>query len=156
MKAKTKYNLIKYFGILLVILVWLLITLIFTLCGAYEGWKEIPTKGIANFGQWISIIGFRVCLYFISPLVLSIFRFDKRYKWGSRFLIWLNWCLLLYIVAKAIYILFAINMLNKNIEILSSLDSFIILAGYVVTYFKKEKIAFDSAGAIIDKNSYKE
>ena len=156
MKAKTKYNLIKYLGILLVALVCFLLTLVFTLCGAYECWKEIPNEGITTFGQWASIIAYRLFLYLLAPFLLSIFKFDKRYKWGSRFLIWLNWCLFIFIVAKAIYIFFAINMLNKNIEILSSLDSFIILAGYVMTYIKKKKVSFDSTGAIIDKNSYKE
>ena len=156
MKAKTKYRLIKYLGIVSTSLLFLGISAIFTLCGAYELWSDITEKGITSFAQWVSMVGYRLCIYLIPPLFLSFFVFDKRFKWLTRFIIWLNWCLFLYIFAKAFIVFFAIDKLPDFKGFMSSLDSFIALAGYVFTFIKKEKIEFDSSGAIIDRDSFKE
>lgn len=156
MKAKIKYRLIKYIGIASTFLLFLGISMLFTACGAYELWKNISENGIEDFVQWSSLVGYRLCVYLIPPLFLSAFVFDKRFKWINRFLIWLNWCLFLYIIAKALIIFFAIDKLVNFEGFMSTLDSFVILAGYVFTFIKKEKIEFDSSGAIIDRDSFKE
>lgn len=156
MKVINKYRLIKYLGILSTALLFVGISAIFTVCGAYELWSDIQDNGITSFAQWGSVVGYRLCIYLIPPLLLSFFAFDKRFKWLTRFIIWLNWCLFLYIVAKAFVVLFAIDKLPDFKGFMSSLDSFIVLAGYVLTLIKKEKIEFDSSGAIIDRDSFRE
>ena len=156
MKARKKYRLIKYLGILATAFLFFGISAIFTACGAYELWKEIPEMGITSFIQWATMVGYRLCIYLIPPIFLSFFVFDKRFKWLTRLIIWLNWCLFLYIIAKAFVVFFAIDKLPDFKGFMLSLDSFVVLTGYVFTFIKKEKIEFDSSGAIIDRDSFKE
>jgi len=141
------------FCILLPIFIFAIVAL-YVAFGAYEALEKIPENGITTVEQWIIIISFRLIIYLIPALLIAIWRFDKRYKYSSRFLIWLNYLLCILTIINVGYKFFAFDLVFKK-DIFSSLDSFTILGGYFLTLIFKKKIQFDSSGAIIDKDSYK-
>ena len=154
MTAKKKFYILKIAGLVSLIIYVLALTAIFVACGAYELWKDIHENGISNSTQWWTIILYRILLYLAMPFIFSVFKFDKRIKWVNRLLIWINYFFFIFLVIQSIYYFFALNLII-NTPILSALDSLSLLVGYIFTYINKEKIEFDSTGAIIDKYSYK-
>ncbi len=154
MTSKKKYFLLRIFGFFLLIIYVIALTAIFVAFGAYELWKDIPQQGISSFNQWWTIILYRILLYLAFPFLFSIYRFDKRIKWVNRLLIWFNFFFFIFLLTQSIYYFLALNLLRNN-PILSALDSLSLLVGYIFTLIKKQKIEFDSTGAIIDKYSYK-
>lgn len=146
--AKKKYRCIQLLGIILVLLILFGITSLYVLCGIDSLWSSISDEGITSFTQWSTLILYRLIIYLLPALILTPFRFDKRYKTSSRFIIWLNWTLFLYLIAKAVIEVFAIDLL-LGVSLFSVIDSFVLLLGYVFTLVKKRKVEFDSTGTII-------
>lgn len=157
MTAKKKYRFIKYLGIILNLLVKFIITTIGALFHWNELWKPFMENGekISSFNQWITLIIYRLVIYLVPALILSIFKFDKRYNWTSRACIWLNWIFCLDLMVKASITVFAIDKI-WDINIFNTLDSIILLVGYVFTFIKRKPISFDSTGSIIDKKAYED
>jgi len=149
MKAKNKLLLIKIITSVAVPLYFIAITAIFTALGASELWGNMFDVGIQNWGQWFTLVLYRLLLYVSPAFLIAIYKFDKRYKYLSRVIIWLNWTLFIYLLLNAIIKVFALNLLCKKIEVFNSLDGVVALCGYVFTYIEKRKIEFSSSGAII-------
>lgn len=149
MKAKTKFLLLKIFGIFLDVIAVFGFTSVCVLLNLDRLWSGIDKEGFTSFTQWFSLILYRILLYLTPAMTLSFFKFDKRFKFSSRFRIWLNWTLGLYLLTKAVISVFSIDKV-LNFSIFNNLDSIVLLIGYVFTFFTKEKISFDSTGAILD------
>ncbi len=146
--AKKKYRYLQLFGIFLVLFVLLGTTTLYVLLKIDELWAPIAEGKITNFLQWFTLIIYRIVIYLLPALILTIFRFDKRYKTSSRFVIWLNWTMFIYLITKAFIEVFAIDLLLGT-SLFNIVDSFVLLLGYIFTLIKKRKIEFDSSGAII-------
>ena len=146
--AKKKYRLIQLLGIILVLFTLIGITWLYVLLGIAELWAPMLEGQITSFVQWITLITYRLIIYILPALILTIFKFDKRYKTSSRFIIWLNWTLFIYLILKAIIEVFAIDLLIGT-KIFNVVDSFVLLLGYIFTWFKKRKVEFDSTGTIL-------
>lgn len=87
MSSKKRFHLLKILGAILDLLMLFGITTLFALLKVDELWNKIPTEGITSFAQWITLIIYRFLLYVAPALILTLFRFDKRYKIISRFII---------------------------------------------------------------------
>lgn len=148
MKAKTKFILIKLLSFVGIPLIMFGTTAIFTALGISEVWGNMFETKIETGFQWLTLILYRFLIYFFPALILSAFIFDKRYKYISRLMIWLNWTLFIYLLLNAIIKVFAIDLLLK-ISVFNTLDGVVALFGYVFTFIKKKKVDFDSTGAII-------
>lgn len=146
--TKRKLFILKITGILLCVLTIFGITTIFTAIGCAELWADIPQNGITSFSQWSTLILYRLLIYLLPAIILSFFPFDKRYKWMTRFIIFLSWTIFVYLFSNVIIAFFEIDTL-LDIIIFENLDTVIMLAGYVLTAISKKKIEFDSSGAII-------
>lgn len=149
MTAKKKFYLFKISGALLVAVVLFVLTIIGVFLNLDHLWKNIDVEGFTSFWQWFSLVLYRLLLYLLPGLILSIFKFDKRYKFLSRFKIWLNWTLGIFLISKAIISVFAIDKL-LHISAFGNLDGVVLLVGYVFTLATKQKVEFDSTGAIIN------
>lgn len=149
MTAKKKFYLFKISGALLVAVVLFVLTIIGVFLNLDHLWKNIDVEGFTGFWQWFSLVLYRLLLYLLPGLILSIFKFDKRYKFLSRFKIWLNWTLGIFLISKAIILVFAIDKL-LHISVFENLDGVVLLVGYVFTLATKQKVEFDSTGAIIN------
>lgn len=149
MTAKKKFYLFKISGALLVAVVLFVLTIIGVFLNLDHLWKNIDVEGFTSFWQWFSLVLYRLLLYLLPGLILSIFKFDKRYKFLSRFKIWLNWTLGIFLISKAIILVFAIDKL-LHISVFENLDGVVLLVGYVFTLATKQKVEFDSTGAIIN------
>ena len=140
----------KIAGVVLVVSAFFGLTSLAVLLGFDERWDGIDVKnGFSSFDQWATLVTYRICLYCLPGVVLSFFRFDKRFKYISRLTIWLNWTFAIYLLAYAIIKVFAIDIALKT-EVLKTIDSVVVFAGYVITFITKKKVEFDSTGAIID------
>ncbi len=148
--AKKKYTILKIAGLGLDVLVLFGLTGLGVLLGFDKLWENIDTEGIKTFTQWITLITYRLGIYLLPGIILSFFIFDKRFKYLPRLRIWLNWTLCLYLIANAIIRVFAINNLCPKLNIFNNIDAVVLLIGYVLTFVTKEKVEFDSTGAIID------
>lgn len=146
--AKKKYRCLQIFGVVLVLLVLFGTTALYVLLGIDELWASIAEGQITNFSQWITLVIYRIVIYLLPATLLTIFKFDKRYKTSSRCVIWLNWTMFIYLITKAVIEVFAIDLL-LGITMFNVVDSFVLLLGYIFTLIKKRKIEFDSSGAII-------
>lgn len=146
--AKKKYRCLQIIGVVLVLLVLFGTTALYVLLGIDELWASIAEGQITNFSQWITLVIYRIVIYLLPATLLTIFKFDKRYKTSSRFVIWLNWTMFIYLITKAVIEVFAIDLL-LGITMFNVVDSFVLLLGYILTLIKKRKIEFDSSGAII-------
>ena len=146
--AKKKYRCLQIIGAVLVLLVLFGTTALYVLLGIDELWASIAEGQITNFSQWITLVIYRIVIYLLPATLLTIFKFDKRYKTSSRFVIWLNWTMFIYLITKAVIEVFAIDLL-LGITMFNVVDSFVLLLGYIFTLIKKRKIEFDSSGAII-------
>lgn len=149
MTAKKKFYLFKISGALLAAGVLFVLTIIGVFLNLDHLWKNIDVEGFTSFWQWFSLVLYRLLLYLLPGLILSIFKFDKRYKFLSRFKIWLNWTLGIFLISKAIISAFAIDKL-LHISVFGNLDGVVLLVGYVFTLATKQKVEFDSTGAIIN------
>ncbi len=147
MKSRTKYRLLKLFGIFLDIIVVFLATAICAILKVDDLWKEIDGKGLTL--GWLSLIIYRITIYFLPGFILSFFVFDKRYKYISRLKIWLNWTMCIYLITNAFIKVFAIDK-AFNFEIFNNVDVVVLLTGYIITFVTKEKVSFDSTEAIIN------
>lgn len=148
LSAKRKLVILKVGGILLCLLTIFVITIIFTILGCAELWRDIPQNGITSFSQWITLIMYRLLIYLLPAIILSFFRFDQRYKWMTRFIIFLSWTFFIYLFSNVIINFFEIDAL-LDITIFENLDTVVLLAGYVLTAINKRKIELDSSDAII-------
>ena len=146
--AKKKLFILKISGFILCPLTIFITTAIFTLLGCDILWKDISENGISSFIQWITLILYRLLIYLLPSLVLSCFPFDKRYKWMTRFIIFLSWTFFIYLFSNVIISFFEIDSI-LDINIFGNLDNAVLLMGYVLTAINKRKIEFDSNGAII-------
>lgn len=146
--AKRKLAILKGCGILLCPLTIFSITAIFTIFGCAELWANIPQDGITSFLQWATLILYRLLIYLLPATILASFHFDKRYKWMTRFIIFLSWTFFIYLFSNVAINFFEIDTL-LGITIYGNLDAIVLLAGYVLTAINKRKIEFDSNGAII-------
>ena len=153
LNSKQKFNYIKYFGIAIVLLSIFGFTSLCVAFGFDELWKDIDSNGITSINQWVTIICYRLCLYFFPGFFLATFVFDKRYKYISRLCIWLNWTFFIYIFIKVIIEVFALDMV-LNIRLFNNLDSVVLLAGYVLTYIKKQKVEFASSDTVLSPKNY--
>ncbi len=148
LSAKKKYRYLQALGVSLVAIILIGTTSLYVLCGVDELWASIAEGKITSFVQWFTLIMYRLIIYLLPALILTIFKFDKRYKISSRFVIWLNWTMLIYLITKAAIEVFAIDLL-LGITMFNVVDSFVLLLGYIFTLVKKRKIEFDSTGTII-------
>lgn len=146
--AKKKYRCLQIVGAVLVLLVLFGTTALYVLLAIDELWTSIAEGQITNFSQWITLVIYRIVIYLLPATLLTLFKFDKRYKTSSRFVIWLNWTMFIYLITKAVIEVFAIDLL-LGITMFNVVDSFVLLLGYIFTLIKKRKIEFDSSGAII-------
>lgn len=146
--AKKKLFILKISGFILCPLTIFITTAIFTLLECDILWKDISENGISSFIQWITLILYRLLIYLLPSLVLSCFPFDKRYKWMTRFIIFLSWTFFIYLFSNVIISFFEIDSI-LDINIFGNLDNAVLLMGYVLTAINKRKIEFDSNGAII-------
>ena len=99
--AKKKLFLLKILAVILCPITVFATTTFFVFIGCAELWKDIPTCGITSFIQWFTLISYRIIVYLLPAIILSFFRFDKRYKWMTRFIIFLNWTLFIYYLLSA-------------------------------------------------------
>ena len=146
--AKKKLFLLKILAVILCPITVFATTTIFVFIGCAELWKDIPTYGITSFIQWVTIVSYRIMVYLLPAIILSFFRFDKRYKWMTRFIIFLNWTLFIYLFCNVVIKFFELDSILQ-ITIFENLDNVVMLLGYVLTAINKRKIEFDSNGAII-------
>lgn len=146
--AKKKLFLLKIVAVILCPITVLATTTIFVFIGCAELWKDIPTCGITSFIQWVTIVSYRIIIYLLPAIILSFFRFDKRYKWMTLFIIFLNWTLFIYLFCNVVIKFFELDSILQ-ITIFENLDNVVMLLGYVLTAVNKRKIEFDSNGAII-------
>lgn len=149
MKAKTKYNILKIAGFLVDIIVLVSLTSIAVFFNFDILWEKIDTEGFKNFFQWFSLILYRLLIYFLPGLFLSMFKFDKRFKFSSRLKIWLNWTLGIFLLMKSLISVFEIDALLQ-IKIFNKLDPTVLFFGYIFTFMTKQKVEFDSTLSIID------
>ena len=149
MTAKKKFTILKIIGIILDVVMVLGLTALGVLLNFDTFWEGVDANGFSSFGQWLSLVSYRLGLYLLPGLILSFVVFDKRFKYVSRLRIWLSWTLGIYLLANVVIKVFAIDIALKK-EIFSSIDSVVMLVGYVITFVTKEKVEFDSTGAIID------
>ena len=149
-KSSTKKTLflLKILGAILCPITVFTTTTLFVFIGCAELWKDIPTYGITSFIQWFTIVSYRIIVYLLPAIILSFFRFDKRYKWMTRFIIFLNWTLFIYLFCNVVIKFFELDSILQ-ITIFENLDNVVMLLGYVLTAVNKRKIEFDSNGAII-------
>lgn len=145
--GKIKYRVLKISAIFINVVVILLVTTIGILLHFDELWRNIETEGITTFQQWITLISYRLGIYLIPGFVLSFFKFDKRYKYASRLKIWFNWTFCIYLVVNVVIKVFAIDKV-LHFEVFNTLDSAVLLTGYVITFVTKEKVDFTSTEAI--------
>ena len=148
MSAKKKLFILKIMAVVICFATIFLTTAIFTLLGCAELWRDIPTNGISTFAQWLTIILYRIIVYLLPAIILSVFKFDKRYKWMTRFIIFLNWTLFIYLFCNVFIKFFELDSILK-ITVFENLDNIVMLLGYVLTAINKRKIEFDSNGAIL-------
>ena len=146
--AKKKLFLLKILAVILCPITVFATTTFFVFIGCAELWKDIPTCGITSFIQWFTLISYRIIVYLLPAIILSFFRFDKRYKWMTRFIIFLNWTLFIYLFCNVVIKFFELDSILQ-ITIFENLDNVVMLLGYVLTAVNKRKIEFDSNGAII-------
>lgn len=146
--AKKKYNIIRLVSAIGLIIHPLLVSVIAVLLNWDLLWKGIETEGVTSFGQWLSLIVYRVMLYIFPAIVLMQIPFDKRYKKSSLFVIWLNWTFAVYLIISLFIKVFAFDML-LDISVFNTLDSFVGLSGFVLTAILKKKIELGTVGAII-------
>ena len=149
MTAKKKFFIIKIVGLVLDAVVVIGLTALGVLLNFDKLWEGIDENGFSSFGQWASLVFYRLGLYLIPGFLLSFVVFDKRFKYISRLRIWLNWTLGIYLLTNVVVRTFAIDILLKR-EIFGNIDSVVMLAGYVITFITKEKVEFDSTGSIIN------
>lgn len=152
MTAKKKFAILKIAGIIVDAVMVLGLTALGVLLGFDRLWEGINANGFSSFGQWASLVFYRLGLYLLPGFILSFVVFDKRFKYISRLRIWLNWTLGIYLITNVVIKVFAIDVALKK-EIFNSIDSVAMLIGYVITFITKEKVEFDSTGAIIDPKS---
>lgn len=146
--AKRKLFLLKILAVILCPITVFATTIFFVFIGCAELWKDIPTCGITSLIQWFTLISYRIIVYLLPAIILSFFRFDKRYKWMTRFVIFLNWTLFIYLFCNVVIKFFELDSIHQ-ITIFENLDNVVMLLGYVLTAVNKRKIEFDSNGAII-------
>lgn len=149
MTSKKKYLLLKIIGVFLVIINIAALTTICILLKWDYLWKNIEKDGISNFNQWITLVRYRLGLYLLPGLILSFFKFDKRYKFFSRLKLWYNWTFCVCLIANAIIKVFSIDLVFE-FTFFTHLDSVVLLIGYIMTYITKEGVSFDSTEAIIN------
>ena len=149
MTAKRKFIILKIVGVILDVVTVFGLTGLGVLLNFDKLWEGIDMNGFSSFGQWASLVFYRLGLYLLPGFILSFVVFDKRFKYISRLRIWLNWTLGFYLLANVIIRVFAIDLALKK-EIFNSVDSVVMLVGYVITFITKEKVEFDSTGAIIN------
>ena len=148
LSARKKLLILKIVGIFLCPLTIFFVTTIFVLLGCSELWGSISQNGISSWSQWVTLILYRFNIYLMPAMILSLFHFDKRYKWMTRLIIFLSWTFFIYLFSQVIISFFEIDTL-LNINIFSNLDNAILLFGYILTAINKRRIEFDSNGAII-------
>ena len=152
--SKTKYCILKISAIIVIFVVLFILTAIGALLHFDELWSNIETEGITSFQQWFTLIGYRLGIYLVPGFILSIFKFDKRYKYISRLKIWLNWTYCIYLIIYVAMKVFAIDKV-LHFEIFNTLDSVVLLTGYVFTFVTKEKVDFASTEAIVNPKKTK-
>lgn len=146
--AKKKYIGLQIASAVLLLPYFFVITSLVVLFNWDLLWAPISTEGITKFSQWITIVLYRILLYIVPALILMCFRYDKRYKTVSRFVIWLNWILMLYTIVNFTICFLALDQ-TRYFAAFNSLDSVIGLSGFVFTAILKRKIEFGTTGAIV-------
>lgn len=150
MKAKTKYKLLKWIIIIGTPIYFFLISSFFALLKVDDIWGDMFDEGIQNFIQWFTLIFYRILIYIPLPLIIGIFRFDKRYKYSSRVVIWYNWMFSVYLLFYGIYEFAALDLMVK-VDIFNKLSSILLILGYVFSYAMKKPISFDDPANILNK-----
>ena len=113
-------------------------------------WKTLSQTKFSDIGAWLSLIGYRICVYLLPAIILSLYPYDKRLKWMSRFIIWLNWTFFIYLISKAVFYFLAFNLV-LDLELFENLDNIVLLMGYILTYINKRKIDLGTMDPAIGK-----
>lgn len=116
-------------------------------------WGNMFEDGFSNLAQWISLIIYRMLIYILPALIIALIKFDRRMKYLTRVIVSQNWVFCIYLICKVVIEVFALNI-AFNIQIFNSLDSTVVLAGYVFTYIKKKEIDFSENGAVLGEKPY--
>ena len=150
MKARKKYNLIRFAVCIGTPFYFIAISIIFALLRVDEIWGDMFEVGIQNSLQWCTLVLYRILIYVPFPLIMGMFVFDKKYKYRSRVTNCYNWMFLSYSIIYCVIDIFAINMI-EDFSIFGTLSSFVSIFGYLLTYINKKPISFDDAGNILNK-----
>ena len=149
-KSKILFRIIKWLIMPLSIVAYIfIISSIFTIFKADLYWGNMFEIGQASIGQIALLVLYRLFLYIPLPWIISFIKFDNRYKYISRVVIWYNWMFLILSFVLAIYEISSLNLLIK-IKPFNSLSSVVLLLGYVFTFFKKEKVDFTDSEILVD------
>lgn len=152
MKLKTKINLIKFSSFIYIPIIFFVVSCLYVFLGVDRMWGNMFDDGINTFGQWFSLIIYRVLIYVLSALFIMCIAPNKNGKKRDKFIVWLNWTFFVYLVIKFIIEVFAIDLilLKYNIILFSNVDSLAALLGYLLTWIKKEKIELGSSETIVN------
>ena len=143
--AKKKLQLLKIISVILLPVHFFAITSL----GVVFNWDSLwSPDGITTFSQWSTTVLYRLLIYIAPAMILMCFKYDKRYKTISRFVIWLNWIFMLYTIANATICFLALDQ-TPYFAAFNSLDSAIGLSGFVLTTILKRKIELGTSGAIV-------
>lgn len=157
MKAKTKYYLIKIILWIVIIPYFYILSKLFSEIGVADLWGNMFDTGIiSNMWQWLTLVIYRFLCYVFPALLVMLIKFDKRIKKMKRYVIWQNQIFCIYLFTYAFIQVLALNMIEwfPMRNAFGSLTFVVSLAGYILTFINKEKIEFDSNGAIIDVKPY--
>ena len=146
--SKKKYRMLQIGSVVLLPIYFIAITSLVVAFNWDLLWSSIPYNGITTFGQWNTMVIYRILLYIAPAIILMCFKYDKRYKAISRFVIWLNWIFMLYTIANVTIRFLALDQ-TPYFSAFNSLDSIVGLSGFVFTAILKRKIEFGTAGAIV-------
>ncbi len=148
MTAKKKYNLMKWLSAVGLPFYIFVVTAIAVLMNWDMVIDSVDKQTTITVEQWLIMVIYRLFLYIVPAAVLTFFRFDKRYKNISRFVIWLNWVLMWYLIYNLVI---NVLVLDKLLQLPSfnTVDAIIGLSGFVFTWIKKDKVEFANPETII-------
>ena len=149
LSVRCKYRIFKVLGVLIDIFILFLFTSLVVILNIEKSWESIDTGKISDFYQWLTLVIYRLCVYLLPGIALSLFPFDRRYNYLSRLKMSINWTLCIYLISNAIIRVFAIDKV-LGITIFENIDLVVLLTGYIFTLSTKKMVEFDSTIAVVD------
>jgi len=137
---KLRYRIV--IGIVMAVL-FALTTLVFALFDAGLNWENLATNYV--FIDWLSLIFYRLLIYIFLALIFAVIIFKRAgigYKETLKEVFICQFTV--YAIIKVVWELFSLNYLWST-EIFDNLDSFIILAGLLLSIIFKKKTKVESS-----------